>query len=410
MVLYLEYNLKWGEMTELSYETMLSRRVRPIEIKEKEELMKDLYSFKNSCWSGRVVNNSITILNTFVQESIESLTNSILLFEMGYFDCAFYSLRSAIDLSTTLIYLSELPEKKRAEQYKVWRNKGRFPMRSAMVKDIEREVEYYRDVKTKMLDFFGNGKNGFIFNTSNSLNEHIHKQGYSEFYVIRNHPIGEPKYDDGTLLKEYLTLFRKTVSIVAVMRLIMDPLPLILMDEEALYRYPDLMNEPFDQDFTSKYLDNGIISGFKKSNLYNDVRGWVMSKEMCKESTFNIVRHHIIDRTCKAEYESQYHLMSDYDRRMVQVAEISEKIINISCLNELFPYYTELPGIENTALLSGVYYDVMKNEGPVKNKQCKNTFFSIFVTDSHTYFIDTNEMLTADEIEQFELTIKRIES
>lgn len=38
--------------------------------------------------------------NTFIMESVKLAVNAILLFEMGYFDCAYYSLRQSIEVAT----------------------------------------------------------------------------------------------------------------------------------------------------------------------------------------------------------------------------------------------------------------------------------------------------------------------
>ena len=51
----------------------------------------------------------------------KQLVNAIELFEMGYFDCAYYSLRSAVEVSTTMVYLSDLPEAEREKQLEAWK-------------------------------------------------------------------------------------------------------------------------------------------------------------------------------------------------------------------------------------------------------------------------------------------------
>ena len=56
-------------------------------------------------WSGRMDIGGIG--NTFIVEAEQQLVNAIELFEIGYFDCAYFSLRSAIDLSTTMVYLAD---------------------------------------------------------------------------------------------------------------------------------------------------------------------------------------------------------------------------------------------------------------------------------------------------------------
>lgn len=47
----------------------------------------------------------------FVNEACQLLANSVKLFELGYFDCAFYSVRQAIELSLSGLYLFSNPDK-----------------------------------------------------------------------------------------------------------------------------------------------------------------------------------------------------------------------------------------------------------------------------------------------------------
>ena len=79
--------------------------IRPIELQNKEQLYLDLLKIEHS-WSGRIDTN---IGNTFVMEAEQLLVNSIELFEQGYFDCAYYSLRSAVELSTVMVFLTDMP-------------------------------------------------------------------------------------------------------------------------------------------------------------------------------------------------------------------------------------------------------------------------------------------------------------
>ena len=76
--------------------------IRPLELSNKEKYYEDLLNIEHS-FTGLVGYGEL--INTFVMEAEQQLVNSIELFEMGYFDCAYYSLRSAIDLSTTMSFL-----------------------------------------------------------------------------------------------------------------------------------------------------------------------------------------------------------------------------------------------------------------------------------------------------------------
>ncbi len=398
-------------MNEINYEDLLGRSIRSITIPNKEKLYKDLFELKQVSWSDRIVNDSISFLNTFLQESVECLINSVALFEMGYYDSAFYNLRSAIDLSTTQIFLSEMPDDERIKNYKSWTRKEKFPLRAQICDELNKKVDSYKDLRIKMIDFFGDGKGkGFIANTSNALNKHVHKQGFSEFFVVRNHPLWRFNHDDACLTKDFLNLFKRTITITLVMRLAIDPLPLILMEDEALYRYPDSMIDAFPEELTNKYLDNDIISNFKKSKIFNEVRDWILSMEKCEESTFNVIKWHIIDRKYKDIFEKQYHLMNECDKVMISVACASLKIVSLIRLDWLFPYFTEISNNAVTARTdTKVYFDALERDGDVKNAPFKNTYFSIFTINGHSYCIDTYEPFDDKEISQLESVIKEIE-
>ena len=49
--------------------------------------------------------------NLFFGEASQLIVNAIGLFQLGYFDCAFYSLRQSIEISIGTIYLTANPSK-----------------------------------------------------------------------------------------------------------------------------------------------------------------------------------------------------------------------------------------------------------------------------------------------------------
>lgn len=72
--------------------------ISPIEIKNKEKYYYDLDNILYSNISRIDDLNS----NLFFHEAGKLISNAILLFEKGYFDCAFYSLRQSLELSVTI--------------------------------------------------------------------------------------------------------------------------------------------------------------------------------------------------------------------------------------------------------------------------------------------------------------------
>lgn len=70
----------------------------------------------------------IKFSNIFLTERTELLKKAVVLFEEGFFDCAFYLLRSATEITLTLTYLAELPSQEREEKLSDWMNIRHFPM------------------------------------------------------------------------------------------------------------------------------------------------------------------------------------------------------------------------------------------------------------------------------------------
>lgn len=81
--------------------------IRPFSLPKASDYLEDLseLQFSNSGIIAEV--NPFFFLN----ESCQLLANSVRLFKLGYFDCAFYSVRQAIELSLNGLYLFSNPEK-----------------------------------------------------------------------------------------------------------------------------------------------------------------------------------------------------------------------------------------------------------------------------------------------------------
>lgn len=87
------------------YEEILQERyLKPVKIENKEYYYNLIYEISESFTSAIIVNlfhsNKI---NMIITEAGQSLANSIKLYELGYFDDAYYSMRSAIELATIML-------------------------------------------------------------------------------------------------------------------------------------------------------------------------------------------------------------------------------------------------------------------------------------------------------------------
>ena len=228
--------------------------IRRISLPNKEKFYRDLINIEHS-WSGRMDTN---IGNTFIMEAEQQLVNALEVFELGYFDCAYYSLRSAIDISTTMVFLCDLDEDVREALLSDWKNAKDFPTRGNMIKKLSQNGEIFADMIEKMPNFFA-----FAKALNEELNKYVHKQGMRHFYVSRNHPVWGSKSQD-EFIHKFESYFIKCTGVVAVMRLAFDPFPVLLMDEEILYRCFDSLTEPYRDEFVREYIGEQNIEDYKK--------------------------------------------------------------------------------------------------------------------------------------------------
>ncbi|MDR4508516.1 MAG: hypothetical protein MRJ65_09835 [Candidatus Brocadiaceae bacterium] len=122
----------------------------PLEIQKKKSYYYDLMNIEHS-FTGRV---DAWLSNTFIHESAQLVVNAINLFEMGYFDCAYYSLRQSLELSTTMIYLVDIDENKKETELKKWKHEERFPMQAQMMEFLGKNGAVFKDLKSKLETYF----------------------------------------------------------------------------------------------------------------------------------------------------------------------------------------------------------------------------------------------------------------
>lgn len=107
--------------------------------------------------------------NLFFEEVTQMLINAISLFQDGFIDCAFYSLRESIELSIGTIYLSA--NKDKVEE---WTNLKDGFKQGRMAKFQKEPESVFQEVREKLPAFFENVRR---------INKYAHKQEYDTFYT-----------------------------------------------------------------------------------------------------------------------------------------------------------------------------------------------------------------------------------
>lgn len=372
----------------------------PRKLKNKDEYYSDLWYIVNS-WSGR---SDVIYSNNFFIEAQNLITNAIVLFEKGYFDCAFYSLRQSIEVSLTIAFLADNDNSNdQSDLHKKWMNKERFPQQLKMIQSLEKREMNYADIKVKMTDFFNQ-----LEQSKKCMNKYVHKQGYDTFYNYKS----EEKVND--INADFLASIKMSISAIAVHRLVIDPLPILLMDEEIYQKSGDMLTEPFSEEFINKYL-LGYIEQLKETQMYIDYYNYFISQETMSPSVLDIVKNQFVNREKFDEISSQIHLLTIYDRLAVAHFILSNKIsqIHIGPIGLIW-YFSDVKSNRISSGFDSNNLNTVKASNQKINYPFDNVFQSYFRVIDEDIFLEHNAPFNKDEIEalkiihdQFEASVAR---
>lgn len=363
--------------------------IRPVKLPNKEKFYYDLENIEHS-WSGRA--DVMSLGNTFIMEAEQQLINALELFEQGYFDCAYYSLRSAVDVSTTIVFLADMPESDRESYLSKWKATEDFPMQGQMLKMLSAHGDAFVDMRQQMPEFFSDAKV-----LSAELNKYVHKQGFQHFYVSRNHPINMNKSPE-RFIAEFECYFKKCAGVVAVMRLAIDPFPVLLMDEEILYRCYDSVTDPYTVDFVAEYIGQETLDTYKTTARYIGMYKFFMDLEKKNEAVFNIVKNQYIDSQSKELILSQLYLMSKTDIISALAVFACEKIVKVYLDKSLQWYYTDRHTNRKAySWSSATLSDFLKAENAL-NQAYDEAYISVFTFDEDVYLLEHNEPLDDSDV------------
>lgn len=361
--------------------------IYPLVLPNKEKFYDDIQNIEHS-FSGRIDEVSV---NTFIMEAAQLLVNAIELFEMGYFDCAYYSLRSAVDVSTTMVFLVDMPE---AEEnwYERWKNVKQFPMQNKMVKSLIDLGNVLSDMHQKMPSFFDKARE-----LSQRLNKYVHKQGFHQFYVSRNHPLNQQNPRD-RFIECFESDLKDCIGVVAVMRLAADPFPVLLMDGDFLNRFTNSLTEAYSDSFVEEYIGEDIINAYKNTAIYQDTYQYYICQEEKNEATFNVLYYQYIDTSKIGEIMSQKHMLSEIDITAVSLVNCCKKIVKVYAWHGLHWYFTDRKTNRKSQNLIGLSFKQFEANDSKYNQPYDEAYISVFRISGETYFVEHNETLEAEEI------------
>ena len=362
--------------------------IRSLTLPNIEKFYEDLLNIEHS-WSGRMDISNIG--NTFIMESEQLLINAIELFELGYFDSAYYSLRSAVEISTTMVYLADMPDEEKELLLDAWKDTKDFPMQGQMIKQLTVKGNVFIDMKNKMPNFFAEVKK-----LNALLNKYVHKQGLRHFYVSRNNPINAKQTQD-VFVKNFEYYLKHCIGIVAVMRLAIDPFPVLLMDDDILYRCFDSMTEPYTKEFVKEYIGQPTVDAYKTTDIFKYAYDGFICNERKNEAVFNIVKYQYIDSLRMDEILLQLNLMDRCDGICTLIVYACNKVVKVYAFNGLQSYFTEKKANRKSLSWSSEDFDRFRNADSSINQPYDEDYISVFQFENDYYYAEHNELLTMDE-------------
>lgn len=184
------------------------------------------------------------------------------------------------------------------------------------------------------------------------------------------------------------------------MRLAIDPFPILIMDEDILYRCFDSMTDPYNEEFVKKYIGVSTIEQYKRTELYVGTYDSFSSEEKKNEATFNVMKHQYIDSSRLDEIFAQLHLLPKDDIISVLLISSCKKAVKIYGSHGLRMYFTDRNTNRKAMSWSGLDFKCFSEAENLVNQPYDEAYISVFRFDDTPYFVEHNELLTVDEIGQ----------
>lgn len=331
--------------------------------------------------------------NLFFDEACQLIINAIKLFQLGYFDCAFYSLRQSIETSIGIIYLTANPNKE--DEWKTLLSGFESGKMTDWLKNNE---PTFMDIREKMHSFFDN-----VWDVQKRMNKYIHKQGYASFYQVTRNPflVQQKGTSESQIIMDFEYYLKLCIGAVAIYRLAIDALPVVLMDEDIRLRTGDLITEPYSQEFVDTYIGSENIEAFKTTEIYKDFYESLHRNEKQNDAVYDLIHFQYYNREKMDDYMAQLHLCSFTDRIAMCLYTISVKISHVF-VDGIHWYHSDVKSSNNDKSITmgfGYFEDIFSNTENDFNKCYYNVFLSrCQINGNYTYF-EHNEMLSANEIE-----------
>ncbi|MDN3700313.1 hypothetical protein QWY96_04275 [Vibrio artabrorum] len=276
-----------------------------------------------------------------------------------------------------------------------------------MTKYLESNESEFKDIKSKLSAFFEETEK-----VKKRLNKYVHKQGFDKLYASRNNPLSriKGKFDDVEFINEFDGYVVSCIGTVAVMRLAIDPMPVLLNDEEIYARTGDTITYPYSDEFIEKYIGFDAIEKYKRTSMYTQHYDNFMQEEKQNEAVSCVIKDKFVDVRRADEILNQGHLLPQAALLGVIALENIESVTKFYTCGGFMMYFSNRDSLRQKLEWDSRQFNNFLETNPSTNQPFDEVFISAFKLPEGEIFLEHNQEITANDIYNIEHIIGSFEN
>lgn len=319
-------------------EDPLFEHLLPRPLKNRNDVLRATLDIEMS-FTGRM---DMMSLNVFFMESSKKLRNAVKLFEEGVFDAAFYAVRSAAELARVVTYFSGCETPTDNDEFASWKCEGRFPFDSEVCQKLEKVCAPYREVRDAIPEFFDERKAAL-----KRVNKYIHRQGFRTFYTFS--PVDADRHVRrmDAMAGEFHSFIMGAVAEIIMLRLSVDPYPMLLRDPDVMYRIRNIsFSKPLSDDVVGVFLTPKIVDAYRSTGFYGDEAARFRGNEPFNKAAYNLFNFGIYSRAEGNDVRRQFQLLTVSDRVAALVFDMLPDATYLVANSGFNLYWADNAGLE----------------------------------------------------------------